>query len=192
MIDCEEIEAQAERLGIHTAHVERDYVFGWLLKLSLTDLAMRLSARKLSVLPLDNRAILSMRRRFKTEFLAMRLVCQMRIAMITMCLLGSIAFPPAAQARTTGSDLLAWCKGQSELLGQTTDQAAEVYYKGVCQGFVRSLFELSPVVESPVRSCPPRNLTYGQAEDIVVRFLSGNPSRRHEAAIGLVLSSFNS
>jgi predicted nucleotidyltransferase component of viral defense system len=32
MIDCEEIEAQAERLGIHTAHVERDYVFGWLLK----------------------------------------------------------------------------------------------------------------------------------------------------------------
>jgi predicted nucleotidyltransferase component of viral defense system len=32
MIDREEIEAQAERLGIHTAHVERDYVFGWLLK----------------------------------------------------------------------------------------------------------------------------------------------------------------
>jgi predicted nucleotidyltransferase component of viral defense system len=32
MIDQEEIEAQAERLDVHVANVERDYVFGWLLK----------------------------------------------------------------------------------------------------------------------------------------------------------------
>jgi predicted nucleotidyltransferase component of viral defense system len=32
MIEADEIEAQADRLGVHEAHVERDYVFGWLLK----------------------------------------------------------------------------------------------------------------------------------------------------------------
>lgn len=31
MIDKSEIEAKSEEFGIHTAHVERDYVFGWLL-----------------------------------------------------------------------------------------------------------------------------------------------------------------
>ena len=32
MIEKREIEAQAEVLGVHIPHVERDYVFGWLLK----------------------------------------------------------------------------------------------------------------------------------------------------------------
>ncbi|MDI1296284.1 MAG: nucleotidyl transferase AbiEii/AbiGii toxin family protein [bacterium] len=32
MIERDEIDAQGEILGVHTAHVERDYVFGWLLK----------------------------------------------------------------------------------------------------------------------------------------------------------------
>ena len=32
MIDQTEIEDQAERIGVHHANVERDYVFGWLLK----------------------------------------------------------------------------------------------------------------------------------------------------------------
>jgi predicted nucleotidyltransferase component of viral defense system len=32
MIGKAEIEAQAECIGVHHANVERDYVFGWLLK----------------------------------------------------------------------------------------------------------------------------------------------------------------
>ena len=31
MIGNDEIEARSEELGVHTANVERDYVFGWLL-----------------------------------------------------------------------------------------------------------------------------------------------------------------
>lgn len=31
MIDRAEIDAKAEELGVHTSHVQRDYVFGWLL-----------------------------------------------------------------------------------------------------------------------------------------------------------------
>src|SRR5713226_6266297 len=31
MIDKPEIDAKAEELGVHTANVQRDYVFGWLL-----------------------------------------------------------------------------------------------------------------------------------------------------------------
>ena len=31
MIDSDEIEVQAEELGVNIANVERDYVFGWLL-----------------------------------------------------------------------------------------------------------------------------------------------------------------
>jgi predicted nucleotidyltransferase component of viral defense system len=32
LIKREEIDASAERMGVHVAHVQRDYVFGWLLK----------------------------------------------------------------------------------------------------------------------------------------------------------------
>ncbi|HEY1217142.1 MAG TPA: nucleotidyl transferase AbiEii/AbiGii toxin family protein, partial [Bryobacteraceae bacterium] len=32
MISRDEIEAKGNELGVHVAHVERDYVFGWLLK----------------------------------------------------------------------------------------------------------------------------------------------------------------
>ncbi|WP_164897446.1 nucleotidyl transferase AbiEii/AbiGii toxin family protein [Mesorhizobium sp. M6A.T.Cr.TU.017.01.1.1] len=32
MIDDDEIDSQAEQMGVHVANVERDYVFGWLLK----------------------------------------------------------------------------------------------------------------------------------------------------------------
>lgn len=32
MIQADEIEARAKELGVHSAHVQRDYVFGWLLK----------------------------------------------------------------------------------------------------------------------------------------------------------------
>ena len=32
MIEPEEIDAFAAQMGVHQANVERDYVFGWLLK----------------------------------------------------------------------------------------------------------------------------------------------------------------
>ena len=32
MIDIDEIDAKATEMGVHVANVERDYVFGWMLK----------------------------------------------------------------------------------------------------------------------------------------------------------------
>jgi hypothetical protein len=38
MIDKSEIDAKAEELGVHAANVQRDYVFGWLLSRSVSEI----------------------------------------------------------------------------------------------------------------------------------------------------------
>lgn len=62
------------------------------------------------------------------------------------------------------------------------------YYKeGQCLGYVTGVFDSF----EGVYVCAPEHVTAGQAKDIVVKYLTEHPEKRHEPAAFLVGSALN-
>ena len=61
----------------------------------------------------------------------------------------------------------------------------DAFRQGVCSGIVKSVFSLGDDLPGKYKSCAPGNATMGQATQIVVLYLEGNPQRLHESFVDL-------
>ncbi|MGB6682277.1 MAG: Rap1a/Tai family immunity protein, partial [Candidatus Acidiferrum sp.] len=77
---------------------------------------------------------------------------------------------PKLSPLQTGNDLLHVC------------QSDNIFDRGVCGGFITAA---SQVVQMAGKACFAEGMTLEQGRDVVVKYLSGHPETRHEAAVTL-------
>ncbi len=92
----------------------------------------------------------------------------------------------------------AWAKSGNELYKEcTVEKTSSNYYiqTAYCFAYIRGVAETlddnSLVKNSIANFCLPNDATYGQALDVVKKWLSNNPQDRHLAAYSLVAYSLS-
>ena len=96
----------------------------------------------------------------------------LRLSIVLMLLLGS----PARAAVYSGNTLLDRCNDNENVSW------------GACLGYITAVSDVlnGGDVIAGWKACNPKNVTPGQARDIVVRWLEENPKERHYSANSLV------
>src|SRR5262245_33122286 len=80
------------------------------------------------------------------------------------------------------------CETGNKLLSRCQDRDNHLQ-SGFCMGYVSAMAEFVSSGMWVLKACAPRNVTYGQLVDIVIRDLQSRPEHRHEQAFGLVAAA---
>ncbi|MGC1176347.1 Rap1a/Tai family immunity protein [Polaromonas sp.] len=110
--------------------------------------------------------------------------------------LAAALFSGAASAYNSGNALFAAMNSSQEqtFAMMYVAGAAEGYQTGHIIGYMRG--SRAKVVENSKPGdgglCVPPSVNYGQLSDVVKKWLSENPARRHEPPISLIFSALNS
>lgn len=83
-----------------------------------------------------------------------------------------------SHVKATGNNLEEWMRDSSDVSTAF----------GACYGFIRAVKQLGEIGE---RTCPPEEVTYGQAQKIVIKYLNDHPETLHQSASVLVLKALS-
>jgi hypothetical protein len=83
-----------------------------------------------------------------------------------------------ASGLVDGNKLLKWCE----------DRPDDSFLRGLCLGYVEATAD-TLMAERPGRQCISRDVTFGQLEEVVRKYLREHPENRHYGANVLVASA---
>ena len=116
----------------------------------------------------------------------------MKYAIMVLALVGVLARPAAAIGLTTGNQMLSMCKSAPVLcvtyaMGWQHAHLFAVMTEGAKKGLKKAD---NIKRTAPTNICFPKNATYGQSGDVLIKYLQDHPEKRHEPLSGLAALAF--
>jgi hypothetical protein len=78
----------------------------------------------------------------------------------------------------TGNNLIGACREVADT-GRGATSKTSVFEQGICIGTVAALVDGGSILMQDLAFCTPKDVTYGQATSVVVKYMNNNPEQLH-------------